>query len=61
MSPEPKRDEDLTPVWAEYKRTGDELLRNRLVERYLYLVKVIGPQFPRRGQTIAEPQQQQKT
>ena len=26
-----------------------------------YLIKVIGPQYPRRGQTIAEPPQQQKT
>jgi RNA polymerase sigma factor for flagellar operon FliA len=42
VSPEPRREEDLTPVWQEYKRTGDERLRNRLVERYLYLVKVIG-------------------
>jgi len=43
MSAEPRRaDEDMTLVWQEFKRTGDGLLRNRLVERYLYLVKVIG-------------------
>ncbi len=41
MSPEPRKEEDLTPVWAEFKRAGDPALRNRLVERYLYLVKVI--------------------
>lgn len=43
MSVEPRRsDEDMTLVWQEFKRTGDGALRNRLVERYLYLVKVIG-------------------
>jgi RNA polymerase sigma factor for flagellar operon FliA len=36
-----RQDEDMTAVWAQFKRTGDGLLRNRLVERYLYLVKVI--------------------
>jgi RNA polymerase sigma factor for flagellar operon FliA len=34
--------EDLTSVWAEFKRTGCPRLRNRLIEHYLYLVKVIG-------------------
>jgi RNA polymerase sigma factor for flagellar operon FliA len=33
---------DMSELWKEYKRTGDEGLRNRLVEHYLYLVKVIG-------------------
>jgi RNA polymerase sigma factor for flagellar operon FliA len=32
----------MSELWKEYKRTGDEGLRNRLVEHYLYLVKVIG-------------------
>jgi RNA polymerase sigma factor for flagellar operon FliA len=32
----------MTAVWREFKRSGDEALRNRLVEHYLYLVKVIG-------------------
>jgi RNA polymerase sigma factor for flagellar operon FliA len=36
-----RQDEDMTTVWAQFKQTGDGLLRNRLVERYLYLVKVI--------------------
>jgi RNA polymerase sigma factor for flagellar operon FliA len=35
-------DEDMTAVWREFKATGAESLRNRLIERYLYLVKVIG-------------------
>jgi RNA polymerase sigma factor for flagellar operon FliA len=35
-------EEDMTAVWREFKRTGAERLRNRLIERYLYLVKVIG-------------------
>jgi RNA polymerase sigma factor for flagellar operon FliA len=35
-------DEDMTVVWREFKATGAEPLRNRLIERYLYLVKVIG-------------------
>jgi RNA polymerase sigma factor for flagellar operon FliA len=34
--------EDMAAVWSEFKRTGSERLRNRLIERYLYLVKVIG-------------------
>jgi RNA polymerase sigma factor for flagellar operon FliA len=34
--------EDMSAVWTEFKRTGSERLRNVLVERYLYLVKVIG-------------------
>jgi RNA polymerase sigma factor for flagellar operon FliA len=33
--------EDVTLVWREFKQTGAEGLRNQLVERYLYLVKVI--------------------
>lgn len=32
----------MTEVWREFKRTGDVELRNVLVERYLYLTKVIG-------------------
>ncbi|MCC7138453.1 MAG: FliA/WhiG family RNA polymerase sigma factor [Planctomycetes bacterium] len=34
-------DEDISRVWRDFKRTGDEALRNALVERYHYLVKVI--------------------
>ncbi len=34
-------DEDIREVWHAYKRTGEGSLRNRLIERYLYLVKVI--------------------
>ena len=34
--------EDMSAVWREFKRSGDETLRNRLIEHYLYLVKVIG-------------------
>jgi RNA polymerase sigma factor for flagellar operon FliA len=38
-----KRDEqDMTRVWEDFKRTGERPLRDRLIERYLYLVKVIG-------------------
>jgi RNA polymerase sigma factor for flagellar operon FliA len=33
---------ELQRLWREFKRTGDAALRNRLVEHYLYLVKVIG-------------------
>ncbi len=36
------RGPDMTEVWRAFKTTGDEGLRNRLVEHYLYLVKVIG-------------------
>jgi RNA polymerase sigma factor FliA len=36
-----KADEDIARTWAEFKQTGDGTLRNVLVERYLYLVKVI--------------------
>jgi len=36
-----KADEEIARVWKEFKQTGDGSLRNRLVERYLYLVKVI--------------------
>jgi len=35
-------DDDFNEVWVEFKRTGDRALRNRLIERYFYLVKVIG-------------------
>lgn len=34
-------DDDITRVWRDFKRTGDGALRNALVERYHYLVKVI--------------------
>jgi len=39
---ERRADDDYTEVWAEFKRSGDQRLRNRLIERYFYLVKVIG-------------------
>ena len=43
MNAEARRaDDDFTEVWAEFKRSGDQGLRNRLIERYFYLVKVIG-------------------
>ena len=43
MSPEPRRhDEDMTKVWEQFKQNGEQGLRDRLIERYLYLVKVIG-------------------
>src|SRR5205085_4261190 len=43
MSAEKKRDdEDMTQVWEQFKRSGGQRLRDRLIERYLYLVKVIG-------------------
>ena len=43
MSLEPRRhDEDMTVVWEQFKRSGGQRLRDRLIERYLYLVKVIG-------------------
>jgi RNA polymerase sigma factor for flagellar operon FliA len=42
MKPTCVDDEDVTAVWREFKRTGCGRLRNRLIERYLYLVKVIG-------------------
>ncbi len=43
MNAEVRRaDDDFTEVWAEFKRNGDQGLRNRLIERYFYLVKVIG-------------------
>lgn len=32
---------ELTRLWKRFKKTGDETLRNRLVEHYLYLVRVI--------------------
>lgn len=32
---------ELTRLWKRFKRTGDEAARNRLIEHYLYLVKVI--------------------
>ncbi len=42
--------EQLDAAWREYKRTGDETLRNRLIEHYLYLVRYnaerIGAKLP---------------
>jgi RNA polymerase sigma factor for flagellar operon FliA len=34
-------EEEVSLVWTEFKRSGDGTLRNQLIERYLYLVKVI--------------------
>ena len=43
MSLEARRhDEDMSLVWEQFKRNGSQRLRDRLIERYLYLVKVIG-------------------
>lgn len=39
---ERKPDDDFNEVWVEFKKTGEKGLRNRLIERYFYLVKVIG-------------------
>jgi RNA polymerase sigma factor for flagellar operon FliA len=36
-----RRGPDMSAVWEEFKQTGDEGLRNRLVEHYHYLVKLI--------------------
>ena len=36
-----RRGPDMTAVGEEFKQTGDETLRNRLVEHYHYLVKLI--------------------
>ena len=36
-----KNDANMEAVWREFKRTGDEKLRNILIERYLSLVKYI--------------------
>jgi RNA polymerase sigma factor for flagellar operon FliA len=33
---------DIDGVWRDFKRNGSPALRNRLIEHYLYLVKVIG-------------------
>lgn len=42
--------EELAAVWRQYKATGEESLRNRLVEHYLYLVRLtaerIGAKLP---------------
>lgn len=32
---------ELTRLWRRFKKTGEESARNRLIEHYLYLVKVI--------------------
>ncbi len=40
--PRRRPDPELEAVWRAYKATGDPALRNRLVEAYHYLVKVIG-------------------
>ncbi len=34
-----KVDKNVLPLWRKYKRTGTEEIRNRLIERYLPLVK----------------------
>ena len=36
-----REDDEISEVWREFKSTADGHLRNRLIERYLYLVKVI--------------------
>lgn len=42
--------EELTQAWKQYKSTGEQALRNRLVEHYLYLVRYtaerIGAKLP---------------
>jgi RNA polymerase sigma factor for flagellar operon FliA len=41
-TPSKKKDEhDIAQVWREFKKTGDERLRNILIERYLPLVRYI--------------------
>ncbi len=37
--PAPPDDRSIEEIWVEYKRTGTEELRNRLLENYLSLVK----------------------
>jgi RNA polymerase sigma factor for flagellar operon FliA len=32
----------MRPIWEEFKATGDEDLRNQLVEAYLYIVRLMG-------------------
>ncbi|MCG3126175.1 MAG: RNA polymerase sigma factor FliA [Phycisphaerae bacterium] len=43
-------DQHLQEAWREFKRTGEERVRNRLIEHYLYLVKFnaerIGAKLP---------------
>ncbi|GIW71831.1 MAG: RNA polymerase sigma factor [Planctomycetota bacterium] len=39
---------EADPVWAEYRRTGDLELRNRLMERYLPLVRATAERIRRR-------------
>ncbi len=38
-TPAPPDDRPISEIWVEYKRTGTEQLRNRLMENYLSLVK----------------------
>ena len=38
-TPAPPDDRPISEIWVEYKRTGTEELRNRLMENYLPLVK----------------------
>lgn len=37
-----RRGPDMTDTWRRFKATGDLTLRNRLVEHYHYIVKLIG-------------------
>jgi RNA polymerase sigma factor for flagellar operon FliA len=34
-------DVEMTDVWVEYKKTGSKELRNRLIEKYMPLVRYI--------------------
>lgn len=36
-----KDSRDIREIWAQYKKTGDDALRNRLIEHYLHIVRYI--------------------
>ena len=35
-------------MWEEFRRTGDSEIRNRLVEKYLYIVKYVADRLSQR-------------
>ena len=42
-------EKDIDGLFAEYKRTGDVALRNRIVEHYLYIAEILAKKFSGRG------------
>lgn len=58
VPPEEKAEEQLAAQFRRLRRTGDEALRNQLIERHLPLVKTLARKFDNRGEPLEDLIQQ---